>query len=113
MYHDAEHRPDHGWQKKADPRPEQTARFLADGQKCGGAGEMIQRKKNHADRRYPCPTIGGEDAACLCNALRLYQCAALAIDHQKNGNDDFIRRNPEQERHENHARKPHERAKRL
>ena len=113
MYRDAEQRSDHGRQKKADPRPEPTARFLTDGQKRGGAGEMVQREKNHADRGDPCPAIGSEKLPCLRKPCRFDKRTALAIDHQKDGNDDFIRRNPKQKRHENHARKPHERAKRL
>ena len=51
MYRDAEQHTDHSRQKKADPRPEQTAGFLTDGQKRSGAGEMVQREKNHADCR--------------------------------------------------------------
>lgn len=113
MYRDAEQHTDHSRQKKADPRPEQTAGFLTDGQKRSGAGEMVQREKNHADCRHPCPAIGSEDGTCLCNALRLYQRAALTIDHQKDGDDDFIRRNPKQKCHKNYARKSHECAKRL
>ena len=54
-----------------------------------------------------------QNPAGLRHAFRLHQHAALTVNHQQYGDNNFIGGNPKQEGRKNHAGKPHQGAQRL
>ena len=91
-----------GGEEDGEQCPFQASRFSADGQNCGGAGPMQQRKQDGADGGGLCPAVGGKEEVQL-GAGQFTQISLCGISHDDDGKNDLIGRQAEQKSGQNRS----------